>query len=245
MAFDPRKLLLRNPLPLQTVQRCLTVLTQDWGSQQVARVFDVGCGNGEVLAQLRELRLNQAAADCAVLGIDPDASALELAADRHAALQLLTKAQPTESPRWEATGWQSTSASDGPWQAALCLGSRHAFGTDPMAADRMVNELAERIDAAGKLFLADGYWRREPEAEYLDATGLSKQELEPLHHWHDRFTRAGFELIEEALVSPQEFAEYESPFWQQGGEHWTAWRAAFKRWGHDTMGFAGWVLARA
>lgn len=245
MAFDPRTLPFRNPLTAAGVQGCLAAMMRAWDPQRPARVFDVGCGNGEALAQLRELRLNQAGADCAVLGIDPDAPALELAAERHATLQLRPGVHPTEEPRWEATAWQADSASDGPWQGALCLGSRHAFGSDAPAADRMLDELGSRVDAKGSLFLADGYWRRPPDEEYLAATGLPADELEALESWHARFAQAGYQLVKEVLVSPEEFAAYERPFWNQGGDHWTAWRAAFERWGHDTMGFAGWVLSRA
>jgi SAM-dependent methyltransferase len=215
------------------------MLAADWPKEVAARVFDVGCGNGEALARLRELRHAQSAADCIVLGIDPDGAALARAAMRHAALSF----DQIEEARWEARNWASELAQDGPWQAAICLGSRHAFGSDANARDTMLHELKQRLNTDGRLFLADGYWRVEPEAAYLDATGLQADELISLPAWHAHFAAHGMRVLHEECSSPDEFEAFERVFWAQGGDHWEAWSKAFLRWGKQTMGFAAWILA--
>jgi SAM-dependent methyltransferase len=237
--MTPEQLTFRNPLTAANVDACLAVLAADWQKGLTARVFDVGCGNGEALARLRELRHAQTAADCVVLGIDPDGGALARAALRHAALPI----ENAEEARWEARDWAPELAQAGPWQAALCLGSRHAFGSEAAAGDSMLRELKQRVEPGGRLFIADGYWRVEPAPEYLEASGMQADELIALPAWHARFEAHGLRLVHEKCSSPDEFEAFERVFWAQGGAHWEAWSQAFLRWGKHTMGFAAWVLA--
>lgn len=244
MTFDPRTLTFRNPLPADAVDRCLRAMARPWDPDHVATVIDVGCGNGEALAQLRELRLAAGAADCEVVGIDPDRGSIALAEKRHAQIQA-PEDRALASPRWHAAPWPGFLCETATWDGALCLGSRHAFGADASAIARMVVKLVQRLRPSGSLFLADGYWRRPPDPEYLEATGLAESELVPLATWEHRVELRGLKIVHREIVSPEQFAAYERPFWELGGEHWTNWRAAFERWGHDTMGFAGWVLEHA
>jgi SAM-dependent methyltransferase len=237
--MTPEQLTFRNPLTSASVDACLAVLVADWPKQLAARVFDVGCGNGEALARLRELRHAQRAADCIVLGIDPDGAALARAALRHAALPI----EQAEEARWEARDWAPELAQAGPWQAAFCLGSRHAFGSTAAARDQMLQELSQRTEAGARLFIADGYWRVPPASEYLEASGMQADELIELPAWHARFEAHGLRLLHEECASPEDFEAFERVFWAQGGAHWEAWSQAFLRWGKQTMGFAAWVLA--
>lgn len=237
--MTPDQLTFRNPLTTTSVDACLAALAADWPKDLVARVFDVGCGNGETLARLRELRHEQGAADCLVLGVDPDGAALARAALRHAALP----AAAIEEARWEAHDWAPDLAQDGPWQAAFCLGSRHAFGNEADARDSMLHDLKQSLDTDGRLLIADGYWRVDPSPEYLDATGMDADELIELPAWHARFAAHGLRVLHEECCSPDEFEAFERIFWAQGGAHWEAWSKAFLRWGKHTMGFAVWALA--
>ena len=237
--MTPDQLTFRNPLTTASVDACLAALATDWPQELAARVFDVGCGNGEVLARLRELRHAQSAADCIVLGIDPDGEALARAALRHAALPI----QDAEEARWEARDWEPNLTLAGPWHAAFCLGSRHAFGSTADARDLMFQELKQRVEPGGRLLIADGYWRVPPDPEYLEASGMQAEELTELHAWHAHFAAHGLRLLHEECSSPDEFETFERVFWAQGGKHWEAWSQAFLRWGKDTMGFAAWVLA--
>lgn len=207
------------------------------------RVVDVGCGNGEVLARLRELRMARGAADVHAIGLDPDAPALEFARARHAAV---LDAAPPEAVLQDAS-WLAQTADDAldslaPWHGALCLGSRHAFGPDAEAAARMITRLRDGLEAPGALLLADGIWRQAPHPDYLAATGLQAEELLSREAWLERFAAADLDLVHEEQVTPDEFEAYEQFFWAQGGEHWRNWADAFRRWGKQTMGFAAWVL---
>lgn len=237
--MTPDQLTFRNPLSSHGVDACLAALAQDWPQEVQPRVFDVGCGNGEALARLRELRHAQGADDCIVLGIDPDGAALARAALRHAALPM----EQAEEARWEARAWAPELAQAGPWQAAFCLGSRHAFGTEANARDTMLRELKLRVEPGARLLIGDGYWRQAPAPEYLAASGMQADELIELPAWHELFAAHGLRVLHEECTSPEEFEAFERVFWAQGGAHWEAWSQAFLKWGKHTMGFAAWVLA--
>lgn len=233
----PEDLPFRTPLTEERVAGCIAALTRGWSGDGMPGVLDVGCGNGEALARLREHRLGRGHGDCAVLGVDPDGAALERARQRHGAIP-----HAVEAARWHHGPWDPDLAAGAPWDAALCLGSRHAFGAGPGAPAALLDVLAARLVPAGRLWIADAIWLQDPDPDYLAATGLGADELLSLPAWHALFAERGLRVLHATLTSPDEMEAYERVFWARGGDHWDAWSRAFLRWGKETMGFAAWVL---
>lgn len=240
--MKPSHLRYRNPLSIEQHEGLFDAALACL-SGEVCSAVDVGCGKGEVLARLRELRAERQLADLEVRGIDPDGEAIALAAQRHATLRNDTVPAAGEA-QWLCRGWQADDTPALAFDLAICMGSRHAFGTTGEARALMLEQLARTTQDGGALLIADGYWRQPPPADYLAATGLQAEELIPLATWHELFEAHQLAICHEELTSEDDFESYERIFWAQGGEHWEKWSQAFLRWGKQTMGFAGWVLTK-
>ena len=107
-----------------------------------ARVLDVACGRAEVLRRVAERF------DVEATGYDSDAALIE---SGPAGLDLQVRDSPPS----------------GPFDVVLCIAASHALGGFPDA----LGALRELVRPGGELLLGEGYWRRPPSAEYLDALG--------------------------------------------------------------------------
>lgn len=132
----------------------------------------------------------------------------------------------------------------------LCLGASQAIGTPAEAVAR----LAELLAPGGCLIFGDGYWRRNPDAGYLEFFGCEErdmlflEELTALGEPHGLEVEATYESIE------ADWAAYEDSYhasvmkWCEENPddsdaeafrtRITGWREAYLKWGHDTLGFA-------
>jgi SAM-dependent methyltransferase len=107
-----------------------------------ARVLDVACGRAEVLRRVAERY------DVRPQGYDSDPALVESA--------------PAE------LGVEARDAPpDGPFELVVCIASSHALGGFPAALDT----LHELTVPGGQVLLGEGYWRRPPTDEYLEALG--------------------------------------------------------------------------
>lgn len=106
--------------------------------------------------------------------------------------------------------------------------------------------------------IGEGFWRRAPEAEYLAVLGASRDELHDLDGTLAVLRDAGFDVVRTLVSSQADFDRYEDryaanlerfvgahpddPHAAGFAERIRAWRAAYLRWGRDTLGFALFVL---
>ncbi len=107
-----------------------------------ARVLDVACGPGEVLRRI--------AARWEIVGVGDEADP-QLIARGDPDLELLVADSPPP----------------GPFDLTVCIASSHALGGFPEALGR----LSELTEPGGQLLLGEGYWRRDPSPDYLEALG--------------------------------------------------------------------------
>ena len=101
--------------------------------------------------------------------------------------------------------------------------------------------------------MGEGYWRKDPDREYLEAAGLVRQELQSHGENIALGEELGLELIDASESSSREWDHFEGLFWAaaeialerlpgdpkvvERADHWRRWKAAYLKWGRDTMGF--------
>jgi SAM-dependent methyltransferase len=190
-----------------------------------ARVLDVACGRAEVLRRVVERY------DVVPAGYDADRALVESVP---AELNVKVADQPPE----------------GTFDLVICIASSHALGGFPDALDR----LHGLVEPGGQLLLGEGYWRRPPSDEYLDALGgATADELSDYGGLMRAAENAGLTPLYASVASEADWDTYE---WRQvlnserSGHPELRERAEGARrrltmaGGRDTLGFALVLLAR-
>jgi cyclopropane fatty-acyl-phospholipid synthase-like methyltransferase len=176
-----------NPLSADTVDRAVEALALTPG----ARVLDLGCGKAELLARI--------VGRYDAVGVGVELSPHLLAVARERVVDLASgKVELVE-------GDARTYAGSDPFDLVVCIGpgwEHHGFGA-------LLEDLERHVVAGGQLLVADGYWRTEPSAEYLQLLGARRDEMTT----HDLNTMAGVDLGMQPLwsgsASQQDWDRYE------------------------------------
>jgi SAM-dependent methyltransferase len=206
-------------------------------------LLDIGCGRGEPLARALERW------PCRGVGIDPDATAIDDAHERLAFAADRVSLQACEMGAADLT--------PGSFAAAICIGSSHAFGFED-ALSACLGGVAKLLRPGGLLVLGEGYWKREPDAAYMEFTGMTPAEMRLEPDTFARFAELGWEAIFSVRSSDQEWdlfegascakaeaAAHAAPDDTAAQELWSRrrhWRDGYLRWGRSTMGFGLYVL---
>jgi len=229
-----RDLAIMNPLSSDTLDAAIGQLELSAN----AHVIDIGCGKGELLRRV------VATYACAAEGID---SSPELIDEAHAAV-------PSATFRVADARTEALPANH--YDLAACVGASHAFGTTA----RALGALSRIVRPSGLVLFGEGYWRREPDPEYLAATGIAHDELGPLEATIGSAWAAGLSLRETFVASEVDFVRYETTHARAIAAHARnhpddkdaaamhdrsrAWQEAFERCGRSTMGFALFLFAK-
>lgn len=129
------------------------------------------------------LRRVSARWDVRALGYDADAALLEA-----------TEFEVRDSPP------------DGRFDLAICIASSHALGGFPDALDA----LRELTEPSGQVLLGEGYWRRSPSTEYLEALGgASADELPDYPGLMQAAEEAGLTPLHASVASEADWDRYE------------------------------------
>lgn len=203
------------------------------------RVLDVGCGPGELLLRIAERH------GAGGLGVDLAAGLIDRA--RAAA----AVRAPTTGLEFEAQDAHELDIPEGGFALTACLGSTHALG----GLDATLERLAALTRPGGHLLVGDGYWRRPPEAPYLEILGATADELPDYAGLVRAGERFGLRSVGAATASEDEWDEYEWTLIGNGERHLAAHpddpaAPALRAWvdaardrylapgGRDTLGFA-------
>jgi len=157
------------------------------------RVLDVACGRAEVLRRVAERF------DVNGTGYDADAVLIESGPP---SLDLQVRDSPPP----------------GPFDVALCIAASHALGGFPNA----LSALSELVRPGGEVLLGEGYWRRPPSTEYLDALGGgSAEELPDYSGLMQAAENTGLTPLHSSVASEADWDRYE---WRLilNAERWAA-----------------------
>ena len=174
-------LVLHNPLAEADLDAAIALLDLKRG----ARVLDVACGSGEVL---RRIATHWKVGG---IGYDRDSELIERGRrDAAGGVELVVASEPPT----------------GPFDLAVCIASSHALGGFPAALEG----LRELVAPGGQVLLGEGYWRRPPSAEYLDALGqASAGELAGYGGLLEAAGDAGLTTLWSCVASERDWDRYE------------------------------------
>jgi SAM-dependent methyltransferase len=195
-----------------------------------ARVVDIGCGAGGLLALVKRYH-----PEVKTVGIEPSAPWAKAARER--GVDVVHEAALDDVLLAPAS-----------FDLVCNLASSHAIGS----WDEALRVQAEWAKPGGRALVGEGFWQRDPSESFLrDALGGATRDELPLHdELLDGARAAGWEVVEETVASPGDWARYEETLIANGEAHLErdpdpdlrAWVDAAKaRWNHpdgrDTLGF--------
>jgi SAM-dependent methyltransferase len=229
-----------NPLDPAALERA----AEGAGLRPGARVLDVGCGKGALLV---DLALRHGA-----VGVGVDINAAFLAEGRALAEREGVAASVTLVER-EAHGLEVAPAS---FDLAACVGSTHALGGCPGTLRR----LADLVRPGGHVLVGQGYWRRDPDPEYLARLGATADEMTPHEGNIAAGIAAGLEPAGAWTSTDDDWDRYEDLYADSVERHAAShpddpdraamlerirgWRETYRRWGRATLGFGLYLFRR-
>lgn len=211
--------------------------------------LDVGCGAGAISALIVE----RTPATVTAVDYSPAAIAHGQA--------LYGEQAGAERIRWTCAPFEPGAHGSG-FDLIVCIGSTHVVGGFAPA----IEALGRQVSPGGRLLIGDGFWRRTPDQAYLDAFfGGRADEMPTMHEALARARAQGWRPTLIHAVSDAGWADYERSHnrsvrrWAERAATGDAahraratqyqdrsdrWFAGWKRWGHDTFGFALWLFER-
>lgn len=149
-----------NPLSPERVDAVLQRLEFTAG----AHALDIGCGQGELLIRLAELR------GATGLGVDASEIAIHAARDRAA------ERAPRGAVEFVAAPAETVAIDAEAFAVAACVGSSHALG----GLDATLALLTGAVAPGGWVLVGEGFWEADPGEPYLAALGATRDELTDL-----------------------------------------------------------------
>jgi len=207
------------------------------------RVLDVGCGRGALLLRL-------ARTGASAVGVERSAGAL-----LQAEAARLARA-PDADVQWVARDVNDEPLPAGAFSLVCWVGGPFIGGDFAST----VAALVERVRPGGYLLIGHGFWSSPPPAPYLEATGLSAEEL--TDSWanvaavqalglrllystvSDRDEWDAFEGRIQYNVEQRAIEHPEDPDPQGRLEGRRGWAEAQHRWGREAMGFGLYLFRR-
>lgn len=229
-----------SPLSSEKVDRVLGLLELSPGQ----RVLDVGCGKAEMLVRLVS-RFGARG-----VGVDLNERFLE-EANAKAAVKV-----PRQSIELLHTSIHSVPAPAESFDVAVCVGATHAFG----GYRATIAALQRLLVPGGRILLGEGYWKREPDPGYLEVLGATPGEYTDHAGNVSAGLDAGLIALYSCVSSEDEWDHYEGLYARAIERYAIAhpddpdspemlqrirrWRAAYLRWGRETLGFGLYLFAK-
>ncbi|MBN1632523.1 MAG: class I SAM-dependent methyltransferase [Thermoleophilia bacterium] len=204
-----------------------------------AQVVDIACGKGEFLIRLANAY--------GVSGVGIDLSPFHIA-DAKRGLE-------ARAPSAGITFAQMDGAEFKPGEPhsldlASCIGASWVFGGHADTLEALIG----MVKPGGWVIVGEPYWLQEPSEEYLEASGVAKADFGSHSANAEAGERLGLDLVHTIVSDKDDWDRYEGLQWFSTGEYAhthpgdpdvaevvervSKARAAYLRWGRDTIGWA-------
>ena len=210
-----------------------------------ARVVDIACGKGEFLIRLAEAYR--------VGGIGIDLSPFFIA---DAEKQLKARVPDAEITFQKRDGADFTPDKPHSFALVACIGASWVFGGHAAT----LKALSAMVEPGGWVVVGEPYWLREPPEDYLEASGVARDDFETHSGNVEAGEQQGLELVHTLVSNQDDWDKYEGLQWYSTAEYARSHpddqdlpellervgkqKAAYLRWGRDTLGWAIYVFRR-
>ncbi len=204
-----------------------------------AQVVDIACGKGELLIRLAEAY--------GARGEGIDISPFFIA---EAQRRLAARAPGASVTFTETDGSAFEPDEPHSLDLASCLGASWVFGGHAATLDA----LAGMVKPGGWVVTGEPYWLREPAEEYLEASGVARDDFGSHASNAQAGERRGLDLVQTVVSSQDDWDRYEGLQWYATDEYARDHpddpdlaelvervgkaKAAYLHWGRDTLGWA-------
>jgi len=208
-----------------------------------ARVVDIACGKGEFLIRLAEAY--------GIRGTGIDISPFFIADARR---RLQQRAPGAEVVFSQMDGSDFRPEEPHSMALASCIGASWVFGGHAKTLDA----LSGMVAPGGWVIVGEPYWHQEPSEEYLAAAELTRDLLGTHPGNVEAGELRGLELLHTFVSNKDEWDNYEGLQWYAAAEYARCRpddpdlpellervrkaKAAYLRWGRDTLGWAMYVF---
>jgi SAM-dependent methyltransferase len=236
-----REHILCNPMSIEKFEQLIALLRLGRGAQ----VLEIATGKGEFIIRLAERY--------GIGGVGVDLSPYCIADARRKHQQRVPDAQlrflEMDGADYEPEGPES-------FDLVACIGASWIYG-----GHRGTLQALEEMAAPGSwIVVGEPYWRREPEAEYLEAIGAERSTYGTHNQNVEVGQELGLEVVYTLVSSQDDWDQYEGLQWyaadEWAGEHpedpdvkevlkqVRDSKAAYLKWGRETLGWAIYVFRK-
>lgn len=204
-----------------------------------AQVVDIACGKGEFLIRLAEAY--------GVRGVGVDISPFVIA---DAERQLRARTSSVGISFMQLNGADFKPEAPHSLDLASCIGASWVFGGHANTLEALIR----MVKPGGWVIVGEPYWRQEPSEDYLEASGLTREEVGSHFANAEAGERRGLDLVYTIVSSEDDWDRYEGLQWFATDEYARSHpddpdlpelvervnkaRSAYLRWGRDTLGWA-------
>lgn len=224
-----------NPTSEEKLARLVGLLRLPAGAQ----VVDIACGKGEFLIRLAEVYGAQ--------GKGIDISPFFIA---EAKRRLEARAPSAGITFIQMDGADFQPDDPHGLDLASCIGASWVFGGHASTLDALTN----MVKPGGWVIVGEPYWIREPCKDYLEASEVAREDFGSHFSNAEAGERRGLDLVHTMVSSQDDWDAYEGLQWYATAayarshpddpdvaelvERVSEARAAYLRWGRDTLGWA-------
>ena len=224
-----------NPTSGEKLTRLVELLRLPAGAQ----VVDIACGKGEFLIRLAEAY--------GARGTGIDISPFYIA---DAERRLKVRASNADITFNQMNGADFRPDEPHTFDLASCIGASWVFGghTDTLEA------LIRMVKPGGWVIVGEPYWLQDPSGDYLEASGIAREDFGSHFSNAEAGKRLGLDLVHTIVSSKDDWDTYEGLQWYATAEYARTHpddpdlaevvervekdKAIYLRWGRDTLGWA-------